>query len=600
MRYLNALILICLNLIFFQTSHAQNTQKTLHLPLATPITGLDPAKVSDRYSLMVSSNIFDSLLTYDYLARPETIIPNTVEALPTISNQGKTYTFKIKPGIYFSPDPVFKNKKRELVAADYVYSMKRHLDKTLRSPWSFLVNGIYQEADSLTETDSLTGDTKTPFDYDREIKGIKAIDKYTLELNLKETNFNLNQILAMPTFGAVAREVIEAYSENTNAHPVGTGPYQLASWKPGDRLVLRKNPNFRLEIFNFQPDPSNLISVQAAADMQGKKLPAIDQIELKIIEEEQPIWLAFLNRQLDYVGIPQVALTTALNIDPENPTHATLKAELKNKGMQLQRQRELGLTFTIFNMEDPVVGGYKRENIALRRAIALAYPQHETIANIRRGQAVPAQYIIPQGVAGHNPNFVAQTGYDPAKANALLDATGYKLGPDGYRTLPTGVPFSIEMASGNTALELQWDGYWQQAFDAIKIKLTFSRAKWSEHAKANREGQLQMWGLAWGADYPDGSNFMQLHYGPNTGDNNYAAFQNSEYDALYEQSLNLPHGPERQRLFDKMNQIVINYQPWVFGETRLSNVLSYDYVKGLVINPLLQAPWRYIDIDKPK
>ncbi len=583
--------LLSATIISSSALYAADHSKSLNIAFQASVTGMDPAKISDNYSLPIVENIFDTLLTYDYLARPIKIVPNTIEALPTITNNGKTYTFKIKPGIYFSEDVAFKGEKRELVAADYVYSLKRMLDKTINSPQSYLVDGKFMDADQLVKAAG-----SGPLNYDTPIEGIKALDKYTLQINLKTVNYNFATILAMPSFGAVAREVIEANASNTNAHPVGTGPYMLKEWKPGSKIVLTANPNYRKQVFNFTPDPKDPTSKQVAKEMKGKRLPQIKRINISIIEEEQPTWLAFLNGQLDLAGIPQTAYKDALVMNPKDPLDVTLAKKYVDQGISLQRNKALEIVFQFFNMEDPVVGGYDAKHIALRRAIAMGFPRNETIARIRHGQAVPVEYAIPEGVAGNNPNIKSAIRYDPAKANALLDAAGYKVGTDGYRTQPDGSPLSIELGTGATPTDRQWNEFWQKEFDTLKIKLTFKIGKWAELAKANREGKLQMWGLAWGADYPDGDNFMQMFYGPNKGDANFSAFNLPAFNTLYEKTLTLPNGPERQKLYDKMNQLIVTYQPYIYGDTRVGSTVIHNDVHGLKVHPIIN-PWRYMDIE---
>src|SRR5512134_2365539 len=107
--------------------------KVFRYPFEIAETSFDPHKISDLYSNIVNGAMFDAPLAYDYLARPSKLRPNTAVALPEVSADGLTYTVRIRPGIYFADDPAFKGGKRELVAADYVYSMKRVLDPKLRS-----------------------------------------------------------------------------------------------------------------------------------------------------------------------------------------------------------------------------------------------------------------------------------------------------------------------------------------------------------------------------------------------------------------------------------------------------------------------------------
>lgn len=599
------------------------TKKILRVAINVQKTGFDPAKVMDSYSVSVVENIFDPLLTYDYLARPAKLIPNTVEALPKISRDGKTYWFRIKPGIYFAPDPIFAGKKRELIAQDYVYSLKRLVDPTVGSPVSYLVRGKFIGLDALARE---TG--KGKLDYAKVIEGIKALDRYTLQLTLTQPVPELLYLLAMPQLGAVAREVIDAYASNTHAHPIGTGPYLLYEWKPGNRIILEANPNFRRIVFDYtnilslapnrvdasadkqsarsstslsqgqRAQQTQALDREIAAQMNGKTMPQIKRIEISVIEQEQPAWLAFKSRQLDLVSIPQNAVYQALDIDRLNPSLVTLKPELTKLGVRLYRRLEPEITFHAFNMKDSVVGGYAKEKIALRRAIAMAFPVTKTIAEIRRGQAVRMEYLIPPGVAGHNPHFLGAFEYNPALANALLDKFGYQVGADGWRTLPNGRPLVINYLTGPTAVDKQWNEYWQKTFDTLKIQVNFKIVKWNEQLKLLHECQYGLAGSAWVADYPDGDNFVQLLYGKNVANSNVACYQSEEYDALYEQAHRLPDGAERNRLYDKMNKIVMADTPWIFGDIRFRNRLTQAYIQGFKPHPVLQTEWRYLDIKR--
>src|SRR5436309_12213735 len=112
---------------------AADTGKTLRVAFVIAETGFDPAAASDLYSNYVNREIYDPLYRYDFLARPYKVIPNTAAAMPEISGDGKTWTIRMKSGIYFADDPVFKGARRELTAADYVYAWKRLLDPRTRS-----------------------------------------------------------------------------------------------------------------------------------------------------------------------------------------------------------------------------------------------------------------------------------------------------------------------------------------------------------------------------------------------------------------------------------------------------------------------------------
>ena len=385
---------------------APDMNKVLHASFNAPETGYDSAKVSDVYSHGVLENILEPLLTYDYVARPAKLIPNIAEAMPTVSADGLTYIIHIRHGIYFGPDPVFKGVKRELTAADCAYSFKRLVDPAVGSPSNYLVEGKFIGVDELAANAAKTG----KFDYDKVVEGVKAVDRYTLQLKLKTPYPGLPYVLAMTHAAPQAREVIEAYSSNTNAHPVGTGPYMLQEWQPGVKTTLVYNPNFRHEVYHFEPAPGDVEGQRIAKEMNGKTYPQVGRIEVSIFTEEQPMWLAFKSGQLDELySIPQPLIRGVLVMDPKNPRRAAIKPEYQKLGMKLSRTLDPEITYFPFNMKDPVLGGLSKEKIALRRAIAMSFDTMETIRDIRRNNAVPVQYIVPEGVQGFNRIFALPT-----------------------------------------------------------------------------------------------------------------------------------------------------------------------------------------------
>jgi oligopeptide transport system substrate-binding protein len=582
--------------LFSQPVLAADMNKVLRVAFNAPESGYDPAKTSDAYGNMVYEHLFDPLLTYDYLARPAKLIPNVLTAMPVVSEDNQTFTFHLKKGIFFAPDAAFKGKKRELTAEDYAYSIKRMVDPQLRSPQAYLVSGKFIGIDALVKKAS-----KGHLDYDTPIEGIRVLDRYTLQLTTTEAYPSLPYVLAMPQFGAVAREVIEAYGSDTHAHPVGTGPYMLKDWKPSVHTSLVVNPHFRKEVFNYQPG-NNKEDQQIAREMNGKTVPQIGRIEISVITEEQPTWLAFKGGEIDLLtenpSLPQPVTRQALVMDPNNPLRAELKSKLKEQGIELKRKLSPEVTYFHFNMQDPVVGGYSKEKIALRRAIGMAFDFNESIRDIRRNQAIRMQYLIPDGVVGHRPEYKLASEYNPALANALLERFNYKIGGDGYRTLPGGHPLLIDFMSNEGAIGRQWDEYWKKAFDRIKIKVKFKAVPFNETLKAMNECQYMINGSAWGADFPDGSNFMQLLAGKNIGQTNNACYKSEKYDAMYAKTESMADGPEREALYQKMNKIVAADAPIIFSDTRIRNGVYHNWVKGVKMHPQLGSLWRYLDIQK--
>lgn len=578
--------------LFSQPALAADMNKVLRVSFPAPETGFDPGKVSDVYSSSITENVFDPMLTYDFMARPVKLVPNTLTEMPQLSEDGKVLTLRIKKGIYFAPDAAFKGQKRELTAADYAYSLKRLVDPATGSPTGYLIAGKFIGLDEWVKSAK-----NGKLDYDKTVEGIKTLDRYTLQLTLKEPYPALQYVLAMPHMGAVAREVMEAYSDNTMSHPVGTGPYMVTEWKPGTHISLAANPNYRTRVIDYKPGDDE-DDQQLAKEMNGKSIPEIGRIEVSIIQEEQPGWLAFRNGDLDISKLPQPLVRGSLLLDPNDPWRVALKPELKKRGIKLYRDLGEEITYYVFNMQNPIVGGLSKDKIALRRAIAMSFNTTDTIRNIRRNQAVKAQYIIPPNVAGHNPNFKAAFEYNPALANALLDEFGYKIGKDGKRLLPSGLPFEIDFITGTSGIDKQWNEYWQKAFDSIKVKVAFRQMQWNEQVKSLRTCTYGMDGAAWLADYPDGDNFTMMLYGKNIGSENYACYKSPGYDKLYEASQKLGDSPERNALYDQMNKIMMADTPWVMGDTRFSNYLTHQWIKGYKPHPQFNTLWRYLDIKK--
>jgi ABC-type transport system substrate-binding protein len=244
------------------------------------------------------------------------------------------------------------------------------------------------------------------------------------------------------------------------------------------------------------------------------------------------------------------------------------------------------------------VGGFSAERIALRRAIAMAYKVEDQIRIIRKGQAIRAQFPIPPGVAGHDPDYRSSIPHDPQLANALLDRFGYRRGADGYRTQPDGSPLVVRYSSLPSERDRQFDELMKRSLDSIGVRLEIHKDRFPELIKLENECRLMMRTASWIADYPDGDNFMQLLYGPNSGQSNNACYRSPQYDARYERSRRLPHGPERDRLYREMTRVMEVDTVWILGDSRLRNVLLQPHVIGYRKHPVLNAEWLYIDLDR--
>jgi ABC-type transport system substrate-binding protein len=560
-------------------------------------TTFDPAEVSDLYSSTLMANIFDAPLAYDYLARPSKLFPNTLEAMPEVSEQGTVYRMRVKPGIYFADDAAFDGKRRELTAEDYVYSIKRLFDPKKKSPNLYLIEGNIAGMDEVLAK----ARRQNKMDYDTPVEGLRALDRYTFQVRLKQPNYNFVYYMAYCNLScAVAREVDERYGNNVGQHPVGTGPYRLTFWKRSSKMVFEANPGFREEYYTAEPAADDAAAQEAYARHKGKRLPLTPRVEITILEEPQPRWLAFLNAEHDMIErLPDQFANIAI-------PNGAVAPNLAKNGIRLSRVPGMELTYSYFAMKDPVVGGYTPEKIALRRAISMGNDIQEEIAIPRKNQAIPAQSPIGPGAAGYDPAFrTTAIEHSPSKAKALLDMYGYvDCNGDGWRDLPRKEgsaacePMTIEYAAAPDGQMQPLVELWKKNMDAIGINMQFRREKWPDLLKASKAGKLQMWGLGWSAALPDADMFFVMLYGPNGGQANHSRFDLPQFNQLYEQAKRLPDGPERNAIYREMNRLFLVYMPWRLGVHRFYNDLYQPWVLGYVRHPVMRGWWKYIGIDE--
>src|SRR5574343_1577034 len=564
------------------------------LRYAFPIaeTGFDTAQVSDLYSRTVVAHIFESPLTYDYLARPARLKPQTAEALPVASDGFRTWTLRIRPGIFFADDPAFGGRPRELVAEDYVYTVKRLYDPKLKSPVvSQLENARLL---GLSELKRQAIATQKPFDYAAPVEGVKALDRYTLQFRLAAPAPRFAYALADAAMvGAVAREVVHRYGDRIMEHPVGTGPFRLVSWRRSSQIVLERNPTYRERRYDAQPAADDAEGQAILARFKGRRLPMVDRVEVSIVEESQPRWLAFLNGQHNFIEqVPADYIEQAL-------PGGHLAPYLARQGVQAWRDIRADQSMTFFNLDDPEVGGYTPAQVALRRAIGLGLDVQGEIRVVQRGQARAAQAPLSPHTSAFDPAFRSEMGQqDPARAKALLDLHGWvDRDGDGWREQPDGRPLELTWSIEDNQRGRQLSELWLRDLKALGLKVEFRHGKWPELLKAARAGQFQIWHIGNMAASPDSQGALQRFDSTQVGGQNLARFRRPEFDALYRQLSALPDGPERQRVFREATRQAVVWMPykvrWHSYVTDLAQAGVHGYRRPL----FWQDWWQYVDVD---
>ncbi len=557
------------------------TDATKILRVASPdIDTLDPQQFSDDPSFQVLMALYEPLYEWDYLASPPKLSPLTAAGPIAITDDGKTWTVRLKAGIFFIDDPAFKGKPRELVAEDYVYSYKRWLDPNLRRGGSPVTTDLIVGARAVVDAARTSG----KFDYDRPIEGLRSLDRYTLQLKLIEPNYPVIRDL-FGFVGAAAREVVEAAAGDIRSRVVGTGPFRLREWKRGSRIVLDANPAYRRVSFPDSTDPAQAALVRG---MRGKKLPQIGIVEVNIIEEDLPRVLQFEQGGLDYIAVRGEVANRLLD-------GGVLKPEYARLGITRRVYPEPFLFSFYFNVADPVLGGMSDDRIALRRAMASALDVRTLVKVVYAGHALPANQIVPPGVGGHDPTLPPKSQYDPATAKALLDRFGYAKGSDGYRTGPDGKPLTITLTlrSGPVSREVQT--LTKRDMDAIGLRMDFRLTPFQDAIKELEKGQFQMYFGGFGGSPSGWPELLQL-YSKQPQRVNVSQFRLDEYDRAAEQFLRSASDAEQIAAARKMTELARTYMPELPTIFRLEN----DFVQPWLLGfnpPVFSTYWKYLDID---
>lgn len=561
------------------TSKSRSDANQLNLALVANIKPLDPVRASDRYTSIPIYQIYEGLYSYHYLKRPYELEPNLAVAMPTVSSNKLVYTIKVRPGVVFQDDPAFEatsGKGRELTAEDVVYSFKRLADPKLLSDGWWIFDGKIKGLNEWREAQG----SQEQVQYDQEVAGLKAVDRYTLRIELTQPSAQFLYYLAMPYTFIVPHEAVKRYGDDFGRNPVGTGPYRLVREESNlnSRLVFEKNPTVRELLYPSEAAPE-FVKAGLLKDA-GKKLPLVSRVVMEIIPESQPRWLKFMKGELDYLEIPKDNMGEVIN------DKGDLKKEYADKGIVLVKEPGLDITHYSFNMKDEVVGKNKK----LRQAISMAVDTAQMIELFYKGRAIPAQGPIPPNLFGYDPNYKnPYRQFNVVKARELLREAGY---PNGEGLEP------IKVVSLSKTLERQMADAFSQFMAQIGVKVKTEYYTWPEFLNKVKNLDGQMWAYAWSADYPDAENFLQLFYGPNTtpGPND-SYYKNEQYDVLYRKLLTETRPEVLKKVYAQMRDILVEDAPWLWGVHRLNYYLQAPRIRNYVIHEFNLGDVPYLSLN---
>ncbi len=613
---------------------AQRGQNILYSSFSERPKHLDPVRSYSSNEYVFLGQIYEPPLQYHFLKRPYDLEPLTAAAMPEVAYfdaRGERlpddapadriawseYTIRIRPGIRYQPHPAFardgqgryrylnlteadlarvrtladfpETGTRELVAADYVYQIKRLAHPRTHSPIQSLMEdylahlGEYGRTLAAALNAQQTAGEGNWLDLRRfPLEDVSVVDRYTYRIRIKGKYPQLLYWLAMPFFAPMPWEADRFYAQPGMAernltldwYPVGTGAYMLTENNPNRRMVLVRNPNFHGATYPTEGEPGD--RAKGWLDDAGKPLPFIDKVIYSLEKESIPYWNKFLQGYYDVSGVSSDSFDQAIQFTQGG--EAELTPMMKAKGIRLVTAVQASIYYMGFNMLDPVVGGDSERARLLRRAISIAVDYEEFISIFANGRGIPAQGPIPPGIFGYREG---REGINPyvydwvdgrarrkpiAEAKRLLAAAGY---PDG-RDAKTGKPLLIhlDVTGGGPEDKARFD-WLRKQFRKIDLQLVIRNTDYNRFQEKMRKGNAQLFQWGWNADYPDPENFLFLLYGPNgkvrRGGENAANYANPEFDALFERMKNMDNGPERQALVDRMVEIARRDAPWIWG-----------------------------------
>lgn len=621
---------------------------------------LDPAQSYTEDENTFNAQIYEPPLQYHYLKRPYSLIPATVEAVPTArfyDARGRelpadaaaeaiaesVYELKLKPGIRFQPHPAFavdaqgqprylgpgvadgryriadfpETGSREVTADDYIYEIKRLAHPRLHSPiygmMADKIVGLKELGDALGR--AAKAQPGAWLDLDAfPLGGVEKVNRYTWRIHLKGKYPQFLYWLAMPFFAPVPREVDRFYAQPGMAEknlsldwwPVGSGPFLLSENDPNRRMVLSRNPNFHGETYPCEGEPDDR-AAGLLADC-GQALPFLDQAVFTREKEAIPYWNKFLQGYYDASGISSDSFDQAVRVGVGGDV--ALTDDMRAKGIRLLTSVKTSTFYMGFNLLDPVVGGYGEAAAKLRQAISIAVDQEEYISIFSNGRGIAAQSPLPPGIFGYEagPEGIDQAVYDwvdgqprrkpVAEAKRLLAEAGY---PNG-RQAKTGEPLVVYLdTTGGGMGEKSHLDWLTRQFAKIDIQLVIRATDFNRFQDKIRKGAVQLYYLGWNADYPDPENFFFLLNGPegkvHQGGENASNYENAEFDRLFTRMKAMDNTPERLDIIRRMNHILHHDAPWVFGLHPKSYTLSHVWLKNRKPNDVGNNTLKYQRID---
>ncbi len=554
--------------------------RVMYLSAGDKIKTMDPAQAADLLSQYMVASFYDTLLQYNYDARPYKLEPSMLAKMPEISSDMMHYRLTLRNDLYFAADPCFgsdnNREKRRVTASDIAYSILRIADERLHSPVFWMFRGKIKGLEEFRKVTAAAAPADHSM-YDRGCEGLEIVDERTLILHLTAPDPRMSYALALPTAGIVNRQAVEYYGEDFQEHPVGSGPFKVADYIRDYRIILERNSDYRFETYHLAENPAD----------RTRPLPLSDRIVCYLVKQPLAGWLMFLQGELDMSTLDKDNFDAVVGEDRK------LVKSLAERGIRMIQVPEFEVRYIGFNFTDPLLAG----NRELRRAISLAYniPLREKHFNY---QMIPANSVIPPGVPGYDSEYKNPWGqYNLESAREHMRLAGY---PDGIDP-KTGRPLELTFDQGGTSAQ-----YRQLAElmveDMKKIGITIKPVLNNKPSffEKLRKGQFQLFRVSWVGDYPDAENFLQLFYGPNAGSCNRTFFRDAQYDKMFDAIRQMPDTPSRTTRYLEMSKYINEQCAWILESYPIAFQLTHSWLQNYRPHNFSFARWKYMTVDTEK
>lgn len=494
------------------------------------ISTLDPAFVKSQSENWAVSQLYEGLLEYDDTLGIQPCLADSWHLSP----DGRVYTFYLRKGVYFHPTGPFEGKKREMKAADVVYSFRRIANPATASPGAWIFN------------DKL--DLRCFNAPDSFVFPVQAVSEYTVRITLLQPFAPFAGILAMPYCYVVPHEAVD---KDFRSRPVGTGPFMFRSWEEDVNLLFARNPLY----YRFE---------------DGRRLPHLDGVLIDNVKNKQTAFMKFVQGEYDFFNGIDASIKDELL-----SRNGTMRTKYSGR-FRLQKSPFLNTEYVGFNIGEHFKAS-PLSNLNFRKALNFAVDRQKLITFLRNGIGSPAEYgFVPLGLPAYPYDRVQRTLYHPDSARYYLKKSGIDL--------QSMEPLLINTTQDYLELMIFVQKEWSRMGIPVRIEVHPS----SFLRQLRKDSKINCWRGSWIADYPDPENFLVCFESRNFSPQgpNYFHYTNPEYDKLLAMSMSSTGYSERQNLLARAESLMTASVPCVVLYYDQSIRLTQNNISGLSANPL--------------